>query len=114
MDEEIRLIRGNDRISALAARPGIAGEVTQISASMAEADRTYAMSLAVVRQAANLTQAELARRMGLPQAALSQLEQPPGLLSTLSSCLQATGCTARMTVRFADGHEATLSLDELG
>jgi transcriptional regulator with XRE-family HTH domain len=32
-------------------------------------DRTYAMGLAALRQAAELTQVELARRMGVTQAA---------------------------------------------
>lgn len=37
---------------------------------MAEADRTYAMGLAALRQAAELTLVELARRMGVTQAAI--------------------------------------------
>jgi hypothetical protein len=42
------------------------------------------------------------------------MEQPHDLLlSTLNSYLQAIGGTARMIVRFADGHEATLNLCEL-
>jgi hypothetical protein len=34
-------------------------------------------------------------------------------LSTLNSYLQAIGGTARMIVRFADGHEAILDLGQL-
>jgi DNA-binding transcriptional regulator YiaG len=105
---------GNDRINRLAQRPDIAAEVTQIRADMAEADRTYAMGLAALRQAAELTQVELARRMGVTQAAISRMEQPHDLLlSTLNAYLQAIGGTARMVVRFSDGHEATLNLAEL-
>jgi hypothetical protein len=114
MTEEVNLIRGNDRISQLAQRPDIAGGVAQIRADMAEADRTYAMGLAALRQAAELTQVELARRMGVTQAAISRLEQPHDLLlSTLNAYLQAIGGTARMIVSFADGHEATLDLSHL-
>jgi DNA-binding transcriptional regulator YiaG len=114
MSEEVKFIRGNDRINRLAARPDIATEVAQIRADMAEADRTYAMGLAALRQAAELTQVELARRMGVTQAAISRMEQPHDLLlSTLNAYLQAIGGTARMIVRFADGHEATLNLGEL-
>jgi transcriptional regulator with XRE-family HTH domain len=77
---------------------------------MAEADRTYAMGLAALRQAAELTQVELARRMGVTQAAISRMEQPHDLLlSTLNAYLQAIGGTARMI----DGHEATLDLSQL-
>jgi hypothetical protein len=114
MTEEIRFIRGNDRISRLAQRPDIAGEVAQVRADMADADRTYAMGLAALRQAAELTQVELARRMGITQAAISRMEQPHDLLlSTLNSYLQAIGGTARMIVSFADGHETTLDLGQL-
>jgi hypothetical protein len=60
MDEEVKLIRGNDRIKRLAQRPDITAEVAQVRADMAEADRTYAMGLASLRQAAELTQVELA------------------------------------------------------
>jgi hypothetical protein len=35
------------------------------------------------------------------------------LLSTLNSYLQAIGGTAKMIVRFADGHEAILDLGQL-
>ena len=42
------------------------------------------------------------------------MEQPHDLLlSTLNSCLQAIGGTARMIVSFADGHETTLDLSQL-
>jgi hypothetical protein len=40
MTEEVKLIRGNDRINQLAQRPDIADGVARIRAEMAEADRT--------------------------------------------------------------------------
>jgi DNA-binding transcriptional regulator YiaG len=117
MSEEVKFIRGNDRINQLAQRPDIAAEVAevaQVRAEIAEADRTYAMGLAALRQAAELTQVELARRMGITQAAISRREQPHDLLlSTLNAYLQAIGGTARMIVSFADGHETTLDLSQL-
>jgi DNA-binding transcriptional regulator YiaG len=114
MSEEVKFIRGNDRISQLAQRPDIAEDAAQVHAGMAEADRTHAMGLAALRQAAELTQVELARRMGVTQAAISRMEQPHDLLlSTLNAYLQAIGGTVRMIVRFADGHEATLDLGQL-
>jgi DNA-binding XRE family transcriptional regulator len=114
MTEEVRFIRGNDRIEALARRPDIAGEVAQIRRDMDEADRTYAMGLAALRQAAQLTQVELARRMGVTQAAVSRMEQPHDLLlSTLNSYLQAVGGRVSVIVRFADGHETELDLSQL-
>ena len=114
MTEEVTFIHGNDRINQLAQRPDIADGVNRVRAEMAEADRTYAMGLAALRQAAELTQAELARRLGVTQAAVSRIEQPHDLLlSTLNAYLQAIGGTARMIVSFADGHEAVLDLGQL-
>jgi DNA-binding transcriptional regulator YiaG len=114
MSDEVKFIRGNDRINQLAQRPDIAAEVARVRADMAEADRTYAMGLAALRQAAELTQVELARRLGVTQAAISRMEQPHDLLlSTLNAYLQAIGGTARMIVSFADGHETTLDLSQL-
>ena len=114
MTEEVKFIRGNDRINQLAQRADIADGVTQVRSEMAEADRTYAMGLAALRQAAELTQTELARRLGVTQAAISRMEQPHDLLlSTLNAYLQAIGGTARMIVSFADGHETTLDLSQL-
>ena len=114
MTEEVKFIfiRGND--SQLAQRPDIADDVTRVRAEMAEADRTYAMGLAALRQAAELTQTELARRLGVTQAAISRIEQPHDLLlSTLNSYLGAIGGRASVIVTFADGHETTLDLSQL-
>jgi DNA-binding XRE family transcriptional regulator len=114
MTEEVKFTRGNDRISQLAQRPDIAAGVAQVRADMAEADRTHAMGLAALRQAADLTQVELARRLGVTQAAISRVEQPHDLLlSTLNSYLGAIGGRASVIVTFADGHEAILDLSQL-
>ena len=114
MTEEVKFIRGNDRISQLAQRPDIADGVAQVRADMAEADRTYAMGLAALRQAAELTQVELARRLGVTQAAISRIEQPHDLLlSTLNAYLAAIGSRASVNVTFADGHEAVLDISQL-
>jgi DNA-binding XRE family transcriptional regulator len=114
MTEDVRFIRGNDRVRQLAERPDLAEGVAQVRREMEEADRTYAMGLAALRQAAELTQVELARRMGVTQAAVSRIEQPHDLLlSTLSAYLEAVGGRATVIVRFADGHEAELDLSQL-
>jgi len=98
----------------LAQRPDLAEGVAQVRRDMEEADRTYAMGLAALRQAAELTQVELARRMGVTQAAVSRIEQAHDLLlSTLSAYLEAVGGHATVIVRFADGHEAELDLSQL-
>jgi len=114
MTEDVKFIRRNDRISQLAQRPDLAEGVAQVRGDMEEADRTHAMGLAALRLAAELTQVELARRMGVTQAAVSRMEQPHDLLlSTLNAYLEAVGGNATVIVRFADGHEAQLDLSQL-
>jgi transcriptional regulator with XRE-family HTH domain len=47
-------------------------------------DRAYAMNLAMIRKAAQLTQVEVAKRLGVGQAAVSRMESRGDmLLSTL-------------------------------
>jgi len=50
MTQEVRFIRGNDRISQLAQWPGVAESVAQIRADMAEADRNYALGLTAIAE----------------------------------------------------------------
>lgn len=75
----VTFIRGDDRIRQLAGWPDIAADVAQVRQDMTEADRTHAMGLAALRRAAELTQVELAQRMGVTQVAISRLEQPHDL-----------------------------------
>ena len=48
-------------------------------------DRVYAMNLAMIRKAAQLTQVEVARRLGVGQAAVSRMENV-----ATCSCLPCT------------------------
>jgi len=114
MSDDVTFIRGNERIERLAERPDLAEDVARVRRDMEDADRTYAMGLAALRQAADLTQVELARKLGVSQAAVSRIEQPHDLLlSTLNAYLQAVGGHARVIVQFADGHEVDLDLSTL-
>jgi DNA-binding transcriptional regulator YiaG len=114
MSDDVTFIRGNERIERLAERPDLAEDVARVRRDMEDADRTYAMGLAALRQAADLTQVELARKLGVSQAAVSRIEQPHDLLlSTLNAYLQAVGGHARVIVQFADGHEVDLDLSAL-
>jgi DNA-binding transcriptional regulator YiaG len=115
MSDEVTFIRGNERIERLAERPDLSEDIARVRRDMEDADRTYAMGLAALRQAADLTQVELARKLGVSQAAVSRIEQPHDLLlSTLNAYLRAVGGNARVIVQFADGHEVDLDLSTLG
>jgi hypothetical protein len=59
MSAEVKFIRGNDRIRALAGRTDIADDVAQIRAAMAEADRAYAMRLAAEFTKRSLVRADV-------------------------------------------------------
>jgi DNA-binding XRE family transcriptional regulator len=101
------------RITRLRSRKGAAAKSDAIRAEMAEADRAYVESLAAVRKAADLTQVELAKAMGVAQSEISRIESRPDmLLSTLASYLAATGDRPRVVVTIA-GHDVELDLTSL-
>ncbi|GAA2386385.1 helix-turn-helix transcriptional regulator [Dactylosporangium salmoneum] len=101
------------RITRLRARRGAAERVDSIRAEMAEADRVYAENLAAVRKAADLTQVELAKAMGVAQSEISRIESRPDmLLSTLASYLAAAGDRPRVVVTIA-GHDVEIDLTPL-
>lgn len=92
--EQTTYVRGNQRLANMLADPDTAERVETIRAEMSQADRAHAMGLATIRQAAQLTQTELATRMGIKQAAVSGLESRDDLLlSTLANYLAAAGAT---------------------
>ena len=101
------------RLARLRARRGAAARVDTIRAEMAEADRIYAENLAAVRKAADLTQVELAKAMGVAQSEISRIESRPDmLLSTLASYLAAAGDRPRVVVTIA-GHDVEVDLTPL-
>jgi len=65
--------------------------------------------LAAARRNAGLTQAKLARRLGISQAALAQLERPAAnpRVATLERALQATGAELSLHV-----HQHPRTIDE--
>lgn len=89
---EKKFVRGNERLAKALSDPARRTRVDAIRSEMRQADRAHKMGLAAVRKAANLTQVELAERMGIGQAALSGMENREDLLlSTLASYLAAAG-----------------------
>jgi DNA-binding transcriptional regulator YiaG len=99
-----QFVRGNDRLNALLSNTDTAEAVASVRQEMDQQDRAHAMGLAALRQAANLTQTELATRMGVKQAAISGLESRQDLLlSTLQNYLAAAGATdITMTVTLGE------------
>ena len=104
---------GDARVSALRSRPDLAPAVAARRARLRQADREHAIGLATVRNAARLTQAELATVLGVGQAAVAKMERRPDLLlSTLRSYINGAGGHARLVVDFPDGdRRVELDLD---
>jgi DNA-binding transcriptional regulator YiaG len=75
-------VRGNERLDQLLADPQLAADVAHTDAE--EMNRVYAMNLAMIRKAAQMTQVEVARKLGVGQGVVSRLEHRDDmLLSTL-------------------------------
>jgi len=102
--------RAAERMRQLAGRPGANKRVAAIREQMHEADRLYAADLAAIRKAANLTQTELAARMGTAQSEVSRIERRDDiLLSTLATYLSRVGEHPRVVVT-VNGHDVELDL----
>jgi hypothetical protein len=59
-ETDVTFESGTERLNALLARPDLAEEVAARREELRRADRQHAMGLAMIRQAADLTQTELA------------------------------------------------------
>jgi DNA-binding transcriptional regulator YiaG len=106
-------VRGNERLDKLLSRPEIAAGVAEVEAEAREMDRVYAENLAMIRRAGDLTQVEVAEKLGVGQAVVSRLERRSDmLLSTLADYLHATGAEHPRIVAVLNGVEVELDLDQ--
>jgi predicted XRE-type DNA-binding protein len=111
--------RGNYRLDELLADPQFAADVTEAHADADEMDRVYAMNLAMnlamIRKAAQMTQVEVARKLGVGQGVVSRLEHRDDmLLSTLYDYLMATGAEGAGIIVTVHGQRIELDLARLG
>ena len=110
--EDTRTGRGNRWLREQLASPERAAEVSQLREEMAEQDRIYAMNLAMVRKAGELTQADLAKRLGVGQDVISRTEHRQDmLLSTLRNYLHAAGAQDVAILVTVGGKRVELHLD---
>ena len=97
-------VRGNERLDELLADPQLAADVAAAHADAEEMDRVYAMNLAMIRKAAQMTQVEVARKLGVGQGVVSRLEHRD---------LMATGADGAGIVVTVHGQRIELDLARL-
>lgn len=79
-----------------------------------EMNRVYAANLAAIRTAGELTQVELAKRLGIGQGSVSNIEgRRDMLLSTLLNYLEATGAEDASVSVTVNGQRIELDLTTL-
>ncbi|WP_405063174.1 XRE family transcriptional regulator [Kribbella sp. NBC_01505] len=106
-------VRGNERLNRLLADPEIAASVAELEVEAREMDRVYAENLAMIRRAGDLTQVQIAQKLGVGQAVVSRLERHHDmLLSTLADYLHATGAEQPRIVVLLNGMQVELDLDQ--
>ena len=107
-------VDATDRVDQMLADPETAAAVADIRAAGEDLDRTYAMSLAMIRKAGELTQDEVAARLGIGQGDVSKLERREDwLLSTLLKYLTAAGAEDARIVVTIRGQQVELDLAAL-
>jgi DNA-binding XRE family transcriptional regulator len=105
---------GNAHLDRLMSDPSLSADVARAHADAEEMDRVYAMNLAMIRKAAQMTQVEVARKLGVGQGAISRLENRGDmLLSTLYDYLTATGADTASIVVTVHGHKVEMDLARL-
>lgn len=107
-------VRGNEHLDRLLTDPELAADVALAHEAAEEMDRAYAMNLAMIRKAGQMTQVEVAKKLGVGQAVVSRLENRSDmLLSTLFDYLTATGAEGASIVVTVHGQRIELDLAQL-
>jgi DNA-binding XRE family transcriptional regulator len=114
-EQQMAFVDGTERVDRLLSRNDLEPRITEIREQMRTSDRIHAMTLAMVRSAARLTQEDMAGRLNVTQGAVARTEKRGDmLLSTLRSYLSAAGARdVSILVELADGSLAQVTLAEL-
>lgn len=112
--EQPEFVSGDAILESVLELPGMQDAVNAGLRANAEMDRAYAENLAAIRKAGQMTQAQVAKKLGVGQAAVSRIESRDDLLlSTLSEYLEAAGATDSRIVVTLHGIEVELDLRSL-
>lgn len=109
---EMKFEKADEYLDQLLAEPGIAEQVADVQAVNRDLDRTHSMNLAMIRAAAEKTQAEIADLMNVSQGVVSKIERRDNmLLSTFLQYLNATGADDVRIVVSINGQEMEVDLE---
>lgn len=99
---------------AILANPEHSAAIKEIRQEMDDADREHTMTLAMIRNAAELTQEVLASAMGIRQSNVSSIENRSDLLlSTFAKYVHSLGADLEIRVRLFNGRVCAFDADEL-
>jgi len=103
-----------DMAAADLADPAFRALVEEVEADQQQWAREYRATLAALRKALHVTQAEVAERTGATQPEVSRLERRDDVLvSTLRAFVGALGADLELVARFADGHVVRIDLTDV-
>lgn len=100
-----------DDVDAMLAEPETAEFIEAQRPAREAMNRAFAMNLATIRKAAELTQKDIAAAMGRDQSSVSKMEaRSDMLLSTLAEYLLAAGVDAAAITVTVRGHDYSFEL----
>lgn len=108
---ESKFVRGNTRLAEMLEDAETAQAVADLEARADKIDEAYTHTLTMIREAQNLTQADIARLLQISQGAVSQLENRSDmLLSTLRNYIQATGAQNPRLIATVNGEDVEIRI----
>jgi len=96
------------------AEPTFAALVSEIDADQEAWAGEYTATLAALRKALHITQADVAGQLGASQSEVSRIERRDDVLvSTLRGFVTALGAELELVARFRDGHVVRIDLSDV-
>lgn len=96
------------------ADPTFQALVAEIDADQEAWAAEYVATLAALRKALGITQADVAERLGASQSEVSRIERRDDVLvSTLRGFVTALGADLELVARFGDGHVVRIDLTDV-
>ncbi len=96
------------------AEPTFQALVAEIDADQEAWSAEYTATLGALRKALQVTQADVAERIGATQSEVSRIERREDVLvSTLRAFVTALGAELELVARFADGHVVRIDLSDV-